>query len=138
MTESRVPLLKLLPQPDAPQGLFERVLGAIRTAEIRDIRNRFVASLVGLLAIIGYAAASWSAIWTEIGSSSFVEMLKLAASDPDIVIGNMKELLLGLLETLPLGSITLALIGIFSVVGAIALAKSFRDARRHTFILTLH
>ncbi|HWR00020.1 MAG TPA: hypothetical protein VN397_04220 [Candidatus Methylomirabilis sp.] len=128
------PLLSRLPFPETPPSLYERVMHAIDRARTSRLRARFALAVSGFVVSIGAAVASWSAVWTELRESSFVDFVRLAASDPDIVFMNAKDLLLGLAETIPLGTVLLVLLVAFCGVGVAAFADAWRDLRRTRFI----
>jgi len=109
-------------------------MDAILAVQIRRVRFRFGSMLAGAVGSIALMVAYHTALWDELSTSSFFAMLRLVASDPDVAFGNAKEFALGLLETLPLGAITLALVGLFCVVGAIGFAQALRKTHRHSLI----
>ena len=124
------PLLTRLPSIQTPPELHDRVMDAIVAVQIRRVRFRFGSMLAGAVGSIALTVAYHAALWEEITTSSFFSTLRLVASDPDVAFGNAKEFALGLLETLPLGTITLALVGLFCIVGAVGFAQALRKTRR--------
>ena len=120
---------RLPPVPTVPD-LPERILQAVAAAERRRARTTFGIAFAGAFGSVIVAVAYRAAIWTEISSSSFFALLRLVASDPDVAIANVKDVALGLLETLPLGSILVALIAAFCVVGAVGFARTLWKLHR--------
>lgn len=133
-------VLSRLPPVETPPSLFERVMRAIERVRARRLYARCAFASSALTLSIGYVAVSWSAMLAELSESSFIEFMRLVYSDPDIVLGNVKDLALGVVETLPYVSIVLTLVIAFSLVGIVALADSLRHLRRTRMIhhLTLN
>lgn len=134
-------LLSHLPPTEVPANLFGRIVQAIAMAELRKRRNRFFLTVTGFASILVYTAFNWSALLTEIMTSSFAEIVRLAISDPDIAAANAHQFLSGLVETLPLGSILLGLTASFSLIAMAAMAKSFlhtRDGRAPHSLIPLN
>ncbi len=119
-----------LPPVAPPAGLFDRVMAAISVARLRQLRVRFAVLLTGLAASVAWTFANWQALGLEVRTSSFFETARLAMSDPDVVFSNLKDLALGLLESVPLWGILAVLLVAFFLVGAAAFGEAVRTARR--------
>lgn len=130
MDQNHPPLLSRLSEPETPPDLLDRVMGAIRRARVRRLRVRFALFVSGFAASVGYAAVNWPLLWEEIRTSSFVEFLLLAASDPDVVFANGKDFAYGLLEALPLEAMLAAFAGAFFLLAAVVLTDALRHIRR--------
>lgn len=126
------PLLAHLPSITPKPDLLDQVLKAIRQAQVRALRIRVSICLAALLAMIGYATINANSLWSELSSSSFIEFAKLTISDPDIMLLNSKDLLLGLLETVPLTSILISLASALCFFGSISLFQSLRHIKHLT------
>lgn len=123
-------LLSRLPPVGAPPNLFERVMRAIKRARTRRLRVRFALASSGLGISLAYAVVSWSAVWIELRESSSFEFFRLVVSDPDVVLSHMKDLALGVAETLPFAMIILTLVIVFCLIGSVAIADALRHVRR--------
>lgn len=123
--------LPLMPDPELPVGLFERVSGAIQRAQLRRLFGRVVLAVLGFAVSLSYAIFEWTSFWQEASSSSFVEFLRLAVSDPDVVMVHVQDFAIGLLETLPISTIFMVSISAFFCIGAVIAFDALRHARRN-------
>lgn len=124
------PLFSSVARIDIPTTLFERTLAAIQRARELQARNRLWVAIVSCALSLTYAIFNWSAWIEELKASSFVELIRLTISDPDIMLSHLKDVFLGLLETLPLGSMLLGLSILFLIVAVIALAHSWQHLKQ--------
>lgn len=131
MPPTLVPLFSSAAHIDIPPTILERTLAAIRRARERQARNRVWLALVSCALSLMYAIFNWSAWIEELKTSSFIELIRLTISDPDIMLSHLKDVCLGLLEALPLGSILLGLVILFLVVATIALANSWQNLKQN-------
>jgi len=122
--------VRALPDVGVPPELQTKILTAITAARIRRLRNEFVATGFAFGIVIAAATASISRLVVEIRSSSIVGYLRLLISDSDIVFGNFREYLYGILESLPVGSIVFALTSVLLLLGAVAFLQALMHARR--------
>lgn len=119
-----------LPEDAAPKDLSDRVLDTLWHTRFRRIRGWMVFAFLALVAIIVYAITQWTLVWYEVAGSSFVEFLRLAVSDPDIIFANTKEYIFGLLEALPLGTLLIVFSSAFCLLGLAVLLSALRHLRR--------
>ena len=89
---------------DPPLGLLEKVLGKVRAAQMRKLRVHLGLALIGVMGSILYVAWNWSVILSEVRQTPFFPLLLLVDSDSDIMFANGKDLVFGLLETIPIES----------------------------------
>lgn len=134
MENDNFPLLSRLAPVAPPADLAERICTAVYRARLRRLRIRFALITAGSAGLFGYAALIRSAIVKEISSSSFGALIRLAISDPDVAFLNAKDFLLGLLESLPLGSLFLALLATFCITALIGFAQALRNVGRQSFV----
>ncbi len=123
-------LLTHLAEPKLPTNLLQKILSALERAQLRQLRLRYSLMLSGFATSLGYVAWQWSTISQEISSSSFVEFVRLAISDPDIIASYGQDFFLGLLESLPTGTILVISLVIFFLCGAIAIRHMTRNLKR--------
>jgi hypothetical protein len=124
------PLFERVPEPAVPTGLLERVLLAIQQAQIRRIQQRIILAFAGIVASVGYALYYGNLLWNEWRASSFINLLRLAISDPDIVFGSSQEFMLGLIESLPAATIFFVLLAGFLLMGVSVLVIHLLQIRR--------
>jgi len=123
-------LEQFLPTIAVPPTLCGAVLSRIRHAEIRGLYWRISFSFIGLIASIGMIALSWSALWSELVGSSFIDLLRLAFSDSDIVFANLGSSINGLLESFPVLPVLLSLILLFCLLASVAFLLTLLKVRR--------
>jgi hypothetical protein len=132
-------LLSSLTPVEPPSHLLEQILRAIESARLRVLYTRMVAVFSGLVLVTGYAALNWSSLQAEISTSPFAEFIRLAFSDPDIALANIKDVLLGLLESLPADFLFTLLMGATLAVGFVYLLQITHSIRhQNTSPLTTH
>lgn len=131
MPSTLAPLFSRTAHIDIPPTILERTLAAIRRTRERQARNRVWLALVSCALSLMYAAFNWSAWIEELKASSFVELIRLTVSDPDIILSHLKDFSLSLLEALPLGSMLLGLVIIFLIVALVAFASSWQNLKQN-------
>ncbi|MBU1907519.1 hypothetical protein KKF59_00095 [Patescibacteria group bacterium] len=124
-------IFKHLPPLEPPPDLLQKVLARIHTVRMRRLYAQLSAAAAGTILSLSYIAFSWSAFASQIQESSFLAMLKLLWSDPDIVFSNLTNIVLGLLESIPLDSVILALIVCFFGIAILWIAA--HETRRSFF-----
>ena len=119
---------------EPPPGLFLRVMSRVHVARLRRLWLGLVTIGTAFVSACVLTALSWQAISAEVMSSTFVGYLRLMLSDPDIVLTNLKDFASGLLESLPLQSILIALLFAVLLVGMATLVQSLRREQRHSLL----
>jgi len=122
------------PTITVPEELEARVFAAIREASVRRLRRRFIAAGSAFCAVCAFAVSAFSFIVTEARASQMAAYLKFLWTDSDIVLSNFGEYLYGLLERIPLMSLTLAIAGTMLLLGAIGFAQAFFRSTRRGFV----
>ncbi len=120
-------LLHALPPIEPPKGLFEQTLQAIQCARQRWLYQRLGLALVGFLGCVGYGLWNFEALRAGMAESTFFVFLRLAISDPDIILPHLTELFLGLIETLPLEALLLGTLSSLCLLGSCYLISSLRQ-----------
>jgi hypothetical protein len=132
-------LLSSLAPINPPPHLLEQILRAVESARLRILYARMAAVFSGLVVVAGYTALTWSSLQAEISASPFAEFIRLAFSDPDIALANIKDVLLGLLESLPADFLFTLLMGATLAVGFVYLLQITHSIRhQNTSPLTTH
>ncbi len=102
-----------------PLTLYEQIRVEIEKLEQRiTLVRRFSFFSIATL-FISACIPTYNYLAVQITESSFISYASLLVSDVDIPILHSKEFLLSLIESLPLSSITLVLVLIFMLLGAI-------------------
>lgn len=122
-------LLSLLPSPETPAGLEDRIIARIRRASLRGLYARLTFSVAGCAAGIAYLAFESRNLVMAIQQSAAFGILRLAYTDSDIVFANLQDMLLGLVENIPFGAIALGAGLVFSVICAVEFALAVRHAK---------
>ncbi len=133
MATNLTEVLAGMTRPEVPIGLEDRILARVRTAVRRGLIIRLASALAGCTAGLAYLALESRALLAAIQQSAAVGILRLAFSDPDIVLGNLQDAALGLVENIPFGAIAFFCALAFAAVCAVELGLAlFRQRRRPT------
>ena len=119
-------LFRSLPSVMPAVGLVERILCAVNYKRRQILRMRLAITLTGLSMGLAYVVYRWTEIWEELGHSSFIEMARLWFTDPDVMLANVNEAVLGALEFIPWGTVTLVLVLLLCAVGSIGFMQALR------------
>lgn len=133
-----MPLLSHLAPLDPPPYLLGQILHTIESVRMRTLYTRVALVVLGFALVTTYIVNDWVNLWAELSTSSFVEFLRLAVSDPDVILTNIKDVLLGLLETLPVDVLLTLLVSSTLAVSLIYLWQIMRDIRRPRPSFTTH
>ena len=133
-----MPFLSYLAPLDPPPHLLGQILNTIESVRMRTLYTRVALVVLGFALVTTYAVNDWVNLLAELSTSSFVDFLRLAISDPDVILGNMKDVLLGLLEALPVDALLTLLVSSALAVSLISLVQIMRDLRRHRPSFTTH
>ncbi len=133
-----MPLLAHLAPLDPPPHLFNQILNTIASGRMRRLYTRMACVVSGFILVALYAASDWVNLWAELSTSSFMEFLRLTVSDPDVILTNIKDVLLGLLEALPVDVLLTLLVSSTLAVSLIYLWQIMRDIRRPRPSFTTH
>lgn len=133
MTNAAPTLSSHLPPADLPSDFAMRALVGLRRFRIRRLHRLLALILVGVAVGVVYAAVSWHELHEEVASSSFVPLVHLAISDPDVVSASGGDYILGVLENLPFAALITTLVFIFLAIGAAAALFKIRTMRRPPF-----
>ena len=119
-----------IPDPLPPTELLPRILTRVEELQLR----RWYIRLAALLTVTGtmatYLVLRWTIISQELQASSFLQLLRVAFSDPDVVFANTTDFMLGLLESLPVAPVFFALLGVFLVLSLAQVFSRVQDQRR--------
>jgi len=129
MDKSSHKFLSQLPAPESPPGLEDRIIARVRLASLRGLYARLAFSIAGCTAGIVYLAIESGHILMAIQQSAAFNILPLAYTDPDIVFGNLQDMLLGLGESIPFGAIALGAGLLFSTICAVEFAVALFHAK---------
>jgi hypothetical protein len=130
-------LKECLSQPAAPSNLEARIMAHIERSLIRRIWLEISLALSATFAVSVYLLFSWSNVWLEIQESSFLQMTRLAVSDPDILFSHVQEAAWSLAESIPFESVLLGLFLVLCVTCSIGLSLRLRQVRQQpSFRLT--
>ncbi len=136
MTE-RAFLKECLSEPTEPDDLQARIMARIQRSIVRRVWTEIALSLTATVGLLGYVFFSRSTMWLEIEESSFIQLSRLAISDPDIVFSNAREASWSLIESIPLESVLFSLIFILFASCSLGFFLRLREIRRpHSFRLT--
>ena len=113
----------------APSRLRETILGSIRSEERRKARIYLAASsatlfvsATGFIYSVGYLSQAFQA-------SEFYTYFSLVLSDPDIVLGYWRDIVLSLAESLPVLAVTALLFAVWSSLASVRImARNMRSA----------
>ncbi len=121
-------ILKGIPSVEPRAVLYSNILAKIEKIQVLMARLRLALwSTLVLSTAIGFGY-SYTYLVRELSSSDFFQYLSLVFSDGGIAMLYGKELLLSLVETIPLFSITVVLFGGFVLLGG--LVSMVRDSRK--------
>lgn len=123
-------LAEILSRPDAPNELLPKTLAKLHRSLIRQLQLQFAVAFLGTTAVFLYVLRYWKSASSEVSESSFGNLTRLAFSDPDIISVNIKDTLLGLLESLPTTIVLVGLVFLFFLLGTIGLILRFRTERQ--------
>ncbi|MBP9762442.1 hypothetical protein KBD34_02385 [Patescibacteria group bacterium] len=124
-------LKERLSLPHPPAHLQNKILLTIERSAMRQIWIEFLAALTVSLSLIGYLTLSWSQLREELQTSSFFSFVRLAISDPDIVLVNFRESFFGIVESIPFEAVILSLVlGLF-LTCTIGFFLRLREVRAH-------
>ncbi|MFA6429166.1 MAG: hypothetical protein WCV84_01570 [Patescibacteria group bacterium] len=129
MTQDSTLLFSHIAPVKPPDALYAQILSAVALARARRLRTRFFVALTGLVTTMGYAVFGGFAWRTEWQASSFMSMVRLSISDPDVLFGNGQEYVFAVLETIPMGAITLVCAALFLGASLLAIGDGWRRAR---------
>lgn len=136
MTE-RAFLKECLSEPTEPDDLQARIMARIQRSIVRRVWTEIVLSLTATVGLLSYLFFSRSTLWLEIEESSFLQLVRLAISDPDIVFSNAQEAGWSLIESIPLESVLFSLIFVLFASCCLGFFLRLREIRHHhSFRLT--
>lgn len=130
-------IFKHLPPLEPPSDLLHKILAHIHAIRMRRLYAQFSAAIAGTIFSLAYIFMCWPVLASQIKESSFWAMLKLFWSDPDIAFSNLTNIALGLLESIPLDSIILALIVCFFGIAVLWITSAMRRETHHSFFTQL-
>lgn len=94
-------------RPEA--ALLPRVLARVHLLRVRRLRRQLQGSLGGVSLLLLVILWNWRFFGGELGGASpFWGFVRILRTDPDVVLGSMKEFMVGLLESLPIESLLVA------------------------------
>jgi len=123
-----------LPAIEPPAELLAKITGRIHATRLHQLYWRLAASAIALFGSLSYIVYSWSALKTELVQSAFFQMLRLALSDTDVLLGNLKDFGLALLETLPVTALLFGMVSLTALLLVIAMGTALRHERRLVYI----
>lgn len=103
-------LFDFLHAPEAPEGLFGKIMERIRSEQrLLAVKRRLVVISLGFLASAGALIPVFNLVKTNLAESGFLQFLSLALSDFGVVINYWQTFAMSLLETIPAVSMAMFL-----------------------------
>lgn len=127
----RVFLKEQLALPDAPVHLEALIKARIERATMQRIWTEVGIAFTVTFALVSYILFSWSTVWLEIQESSFLQLVRLSISDPDILLSHFQETGWSFIEAIPVQSVLLVLGTALCLTVAIGLGLRAREVRQN-------
>lgn len=101
---------------------------------MRKLRFHLALALCGIVGSILYVLIYWSVVFAEIRRTPFFQLLRLIDTDSDILFANLKDLVLGLLETIPIESLFFGSLALFCLIAVLTVVSTIRHERRRPIL----
>lgn len=123
-------LRRCLSEPIEPDDLHARLMARIQRWMLRRLWIKTSLTLTATVGIVGYIFVSRAAIRLELEGSSFLQLVRLAISDPDIIFSNTREAGWSLMESIPFQSVVFTLVVALFCTSLLKHVLHLREARQ--------
>lgn len=123
-----------LPKVEIPPKLLEKTLERIEKVRARRLLWQCISAATAFISCLGMMIISFGDLMAELQTSSFFVFLRLAISDPDVIVQNAQNVGTALLETFPVNTWLIALLALTFLALALSLMQTLRHHRRFTSI----
>lgn len=119
MTQDYQKLFSYVDTQEPSQELLGKIMSRIEgERKMATIKRKIIAFSVALAGSILALAPAFKMVWDGISSSGFVQFLSLLFTDSEIVLAYWQSFVMTLLESLPMFSIILFLVIVFTLLGS--------------------